>query len=249
LIPKGQASVSSTGVASAIGTETSGLNSELFLQAVNPGSAGNVQVIFQANAGITAGNETVQYDPTAKTLTFQISTSPPPTTANDIIAALKNNPAADAEFTASLDTSTDPSNDGSGAVAPQSIQMYGGTEVLTGSDSNPQQTDSIFNALSRLSTALNDNDNSAIQQSMTLLSNSMQNLGSARDELGVQEQSLSSLNTAISNEQINLQSAMSTEYDTNMVTAISNYTGAQIAYQATLQTTASMLKMTLLNYL
>ena len=58
-----------------------------------------MQVVFQANAGITAGNETVQYDPTANTLTFQIS---PQTTANDIIAALQNNPTASAAFTASL---------------------------------------------------------------------------------------------------------------------------------------------------
>ena len=57
------------------------------------------------------------------------------------------------------------------------------------------------------------------------------------------------INTQISNEQLNLQSAMSTDYDTDMASAVSDYTSAQIAYQATLETTASMLKMTLLNYL
>ena len=50
-----------------------------------------------------------------------------------------------------------------------------------------------------------------MQQSMTLLTNSMQTLGNARDELGVQEQSLSSINTQINNEQLNVQSAMSTD--------------------------------------
>jgi flagellar hook-associated protein 3 FlgL len=127
--------------------------------------------------------------------------------------------------------------------------MSGGADVLTGSDSNPQQTDSVFNALSRLGTALTKNDQPAIQQSMTLLSNSMQNLGSARDQLGIQEQSLTSLNTQISNEQTNLQSTMSTDYDTNMTSAVSDYSSAEIAYQATLETSANMLKMTLLNYL
>ena len=77
----------------------------------------------------------------------------------------------------------------------------------------------------------------------------MQTLDNARDQLGVQEQSLTTLNTQISNEQTNLQSAMSTDYDTDMAAPSSNYTSAQIAYQATLETTASMLKMTLLNYL
>ena len=223
LIPAGQTSATSTAVFTAGGVEASGPNSELFFQAVNPGSAGNVQVIFQANANITAGNETVQYDPTAETLTFQISAGQPPTTANDIIAALQGNPAASAAFTASLDTYGDPGNDGSGTVGPQSIQMSGGADVLTGSDSNPQQTDSVFNALSRLGTALKNNDQGAIQQAMTLLSNSMQNLGSARDQLGIQEQSLTALNTQISNEQTNLQSTMSTDYDTNMASAVSDY--------------------------
>jgi flagellin-like hook-associated protein FlgL len=229
--------------------ESSGVNSGLLFQAVNPGTAGNVQIAFQSNPNITAGGETVDYDPTAKTLTFQISTSQPPTTASDIIAALQNNPAASAAFTARLYSPSDPTDDGSGAVSPQVLQMSGGEDVLTGSDTNPQQTDSAFNALIRLGTALQNNNQGAIQQAMTLLSNSMQTLGNARDQLGVQEQSLTTLNTQISNEQTNLQSAMSTDYDTDMTSAVSDYTSAQVAYQATLETTANMLKMTLLNYL
>ena len=247
LVPKGQTSATSAATTTvASGWESSGPNSELIFQAVNPGNAGNVQVSFQTNPAITEGNETVQYNATAGTLTFQIS---PQTTANDIIAALENDPAASAAFTASLNTYNDPGNNGSGIVQPQSIQMFGGQEVLTGSDTNPQQTDSVFNALLKLGTALQNNDNTAIQQAMALLSNSMQNLGNARDQLGVQEQSLSTINTQISNEQLNLQSAMATDYDTDMASAISDYASAQITYQATLQTTATVLKMTLLNYI
>jgi len=124
-----------------------------------------------------------------------------------------------------------------------------GTAVLTGSDTSMQQTDSVFTALSSLGTALTNNDTGAVQQAMTLLSNSMQNLDNTRDQLGIQEQSMSSINTQISTEQTNLQSAMSTDYDTDMASAIANYTSAQIAYQATLQMTADTMRMTLLNYL
>jgi len=235
-------------VTMANGTAAFGSNSELRFQAVNPGAAGNVTVSFQYNPNITAGNETVQYDPTANTLTFQVSSQ---TTANDIIAALKNNPTASAAFTASLDTSRDPNNNGNGIVQqPQSFATTGGEEeVLTGSDTNPQQTDSVFNALLKLGTAIQNNDNPAIQQAMTLLSNSIQNLNNAHDALGVQEQALSTTNTQLSDQQINLQSAMSTDYDTNMANAIADYTTEQIAYQATLETTASIMKMTLLSYL
>ena len=229
------------------GTAAFGANSELLFKAVNPGTAGNAQVVFTLAAPpINAGAETAQYDPTTNTLTFNISQQ---STANDIIAALQANPAANAAFTASLDTSNDPNNNGNGVVLPQSIQMSGGQEVLTGSDTNPQQTDSIFTALIRLGTALQNNDSGAVQQAMGLLSNSMQNLGNTREQLGVQEQSLSTLTTQITNEQTNLKSAMSTNYDTDMTSAVSDYTSAQIAYQATLEVTASMLKMTLLNYL
>ena len=247
LVAQGQTSATSAATAAvASGWETSGANSELLFSAVNPGNAGNVQVIFQADPSVTEGNETAQYDASAGTLTFRISSQ---TTANDIIAALQKDPMAGAAFTASLDTSTDPANDGSGVVQPQQITMSGGEEALTGSDANPQETDSVFTALERLGTALNGNDSAAVQRAMGLLSNSMQNVNNTREQVGVQEQSLSTLTTQINNEELGLQSTMSTDYDTDMASAISDYTTAQISYQATLETTASLLKMTLLNYL
>lgn len=247
LIPTGQSSAVSSSAATASGTVVSGPNSGLLFQAVNPGPAGNVQVVFQENAGVTQGNETVQYDPVAKTLTFQVSAQ---STASNVISALQNNATASAAFTASLDTASDPGNTGNGVVQPQQIAMTGGNDVsLTGSDTNPQQTDSIFTALLNLGKALTNNDNVAIQQAMSLLSGSMQNLSNARDELGVQEQSLTTINTQIGTEQINLQSTMSTSYDTDMASTIADYSTAQIAYQAALQMAAGMLKTTLLNYL
>jgi flagellin-like hook-associated protein FlgL len=100
-----------------------------------------------------------------------------------------------------------------------------------------------------LGTALSNNDNAAEQRAMSLLTSTVQNLGSARQFLGVQEQSLSTISTQISNETNNLQSAMSTDYGTDMASAISSYTSAQIAYQATLQLAASTFRVTLLNYL
>jgi flagellar hook-associated protein 3 len=246
LVPPGQTSAQAAASPAAQATVSSGPNSELLFQAVNGGTTGNVQVVFQTNAGVTQGNETVAYDPVAKTLTFQIS---PQSTANNIIAALQNNPTASAAFTASLDTTNDPTNDGSGVVQPQTVQMTGGQSItLAGSDVNPQETGSIFNALIKLSAAFQSNDNASIQRAMGLLSTSMQNLGNTRAELGVHEQALSTVSTQIANEELNLQSAMSNSYDTDMASAVSQYTAAQISYEATLQTTATLLKMTLLNF-
>jgi flagellar hook-associated protein 3 len=247
LVPAGQTSSQAAAAPAAQASVSSGPNSELLFQAVNGGTAGNVQVIFQTNAGVTQGNETVAYDPAAKTLTFQIS---PQTTANNVIAALQGNAAASAAITASLDTSNDPANNGSGVVQPQTAQMTGGQSItLAGSDVNPQETGSIFNALIKLGAAFQSGDNASVQRAMGLLSTSMQNLGNTRTELGAREQSLSAVSTQIDNEELNLKSAMSKSYDTDMANAVSQYTAAQIAYQATLQTTASLLKMTLLNFI
>ncbi len=109
------------------GTATLGSNSELTFQAVDPGTYGNAQVQFQVNPASTAGNETVNYDSTADTLTFTIS---PQSTANDIIAALQNS-AYSGQFTASLDTSSDANNNGTGVVQAQTIQMSGGQDSAT----------------------------------------------------------------------------------------------------------------------
>ncbi len=181
----------------------------------------------------------------ATTLTAQLAT------IGNGIELTDSNPAngpivvtASSQSTAAVDVGLVPT----GQASATSTVTAGGA-VLTGSDPNPQQTDSIFTALIQLGEAFQNNDNAAAQQSMTLLSNSVQNLSNARDQLGIQEQALSTLNTQINNEQISLKSAMSTDYDTDMASAVSDYTSAQIAYQATLEMTANMLKITLLNYL
>ena len=247
LVPAGQTTAQVAAAPPAQATVDSGPNSELLLQAVNGDTAGNVQAYFEVTQGITQGNEVVNYVPSANALVFEIS---PQSTANNVIAALQKNAQASAEFTATLDTSSDPTNNGSGVVQPQTVQLSGGQPIsLTGSDVNPQETDSIFNALIKLGAALQSDNTAQVQRTMGLLTASMQTLSDARDQLGVNEQSLSTINTQISNEQLNLQTAMSNSYDTDMASAVSQYTAAQIAYQATLQTTANLLQLSLMNYI
>lgn len=247
LIPAGQTSAGAAAAPPAQATVDSGPNSELLLQAVHGGTAGNVPAYFEVTPGITEGNEVVNYDSSANALVFEIS---PQTTANDVIAAVQNNPQVSAQFTATLDTSNDPTNNGSGVVQPQTVQLTGGEPLtLTGSDPNPQETDSIFNALIKLGAALQSDNTAQVQRTMGLLTASMQTLSNARQQLGVNEQSLTTISTQLSNEQVNLQSAMSNSYDTDMASAVSQYTAAQIAYQASLQTTANLLQLSLMNYI
>jgi len=84
-----------------------------------------------------------------------------------------------------------------------------GSQVLTGADVNPRETESIFTALVRLRAALETYDPIEADRAMDLLDQSALNLNFARAELGAR----------------------------------------QLAYEASLRSTASILQMSLLNYL
>ncbi len=151
----------------------------------------------------------------------------------------------DAGSTAAVDLGLLPAAQSSAS----STAAAGGLQVLSGADVNPQQTQSIFSALINLSNALQSNDSAGQQQAMTMLTNSTQNLSNVRADLGAQEQGLSTVSTQLASQKTQLQSTMSTDYDADMAQVLSEFTAAQTAYQASLEATGAMLKMTLLNYL
>ncbi|HUT11147.1 MAG TPA: flagellin [Thermoguttaceae bacterium] len=149
LVPEGQESYSAAAPLLVTSTTT---KSNLIFTADNPGAeVAGVRVVFE-----DTGTGNVTYDPTAKTLTFGITTAPPAaaTTAADIIAWLEASPAG-AEFSAELDPA-DTDSDGSGNVedtdpfAPPLLGDEGGTEasatvVFSGTDN-----DLVFRAKSAL---------------------------------------------------------------------------------------------------
>ena len=65
----------------------------------------------------------------------------------------------------------------------------------------------------------------------------------------MQEQGVTALQAYQQNENTQLQSSLSNEYDTDFAQAATNFSSQEIAYQASLQTMATLMKMTLLNYL
>lgn len=110
---------------------SSGVNGDIAFTAVQTGAAyDGVTVQFVDNGGVTQGNETVTYDGNAKTLTFDIDAGA--TTANDVIAALENNPAVSALFTANPGTG----GDGSGLISlTDTTTTSGGAAVSAGAES------------------------------------------------------------------------------------------------------------------
>ena len=238
-----------TAAASASATVTSaGLNNDLVFTAVQPGPAMNgVQVKF-IDTGLGAGAETVSYNAGTKTLTFNMNT--PTATANRVIAVLAANPAVAAQFSASLAPADGSPNNGTALInmAATGALAGGAPQMINGADTNPQEVAGVFTALERLKTALTNNNMLGIDRAASLLTNAQQSVNYVHAELGTNEQSMTAVLSSLSNQQIQLQSAHSQSVDVDLSVAISEFLGKQAAFQASLQATGAISKMTLLNY-
>ncbi len=243
LIPEGQSSQSSTtaGVAASatIFSADAVPNNEIVFTAVQAGPSMNgVQVVF--NPPVPGGPIAFTFDANTNTLTVD-SNAAPPSTANNIIAAL----AGDPRFTATLPTGSD----GSGLVAATAATLAGGTQTLTGADVNPLETEGLLTALLRLQSALEVDDIEEAHRAIDLLDQEVVSLNFSRAELGARQQGLDIMQMRLEDENVNLRTSLSEDFDVDMVEAISEFTGRQIAMEASLRTSAAILQMTLLNYL
>ena len=122
-------------------------------------------------------------------------------------------------FSVTLDTTTDPTNDGTGrsprrfSPPDRFTPWEARPRRLSGTDTNPQETAGVFNALLRLTTALNSNDQAEIQRDATQLQQASQNLSVTQASLGAEEQTLSSVQTQLTSQNTQLQSLLSNNQD------------------------------------
>ena len=250
LVPAGQTDASSSQPTTASANVSWGPNTALTFTAKQPGVQGNALIVFQEQANLQPGAESVSYNAAGNTLTFQVG---PQTTANTIVNLLNDgvsDPAATAAFSVAVDKSSDPTNDASGVVGATTAFMTGGqAPSLTGTDVNPQETQSVFNAMLKLRDALQNNDAPAEQRAMPLLDNSVANMNNAQAELGAREQGLQTVSDQITSEQTQLQSAMSTDYDADLTQAASDLMSRQTAYEASLRAISTTFQVTLFTYL
>ena len=178
-------------------------------------------------------------NPSNPTLTFYFI--PGVTTGNDIVQLLHQSSAA-SEFSAQVTGS------GDGLVTACARPMTD-EAMLQGSDVNPQENSGVFTALSLLQNGLTTNNSAETQRAMSMLGTAITQVSFSQAEIGVQQQNLTALQTQQSNQNLQLQQSLSNVYDTDFASAASTFTAEQLAYQATLQTSASIMKMSLLNYL
>ena len=125
----------------------------------------------------------------------------------------------------------------------------GGVEVLTGNDVNPTEVAGAFTALVRLSAALKANDPVQIARAIELLDSSSLQLNNTRAEIGARQLGLDTLKSRLDSEVISLKDSLSQEIEVDLAQAISDLTARQTAYQATLQTTATVSRLNLLDFL
>ncbi len=136
---------------------------------------------------------------------------------------------------------------GSTTSAPATVSAVGGD--LSGTDPNPQEVSGVFDTLLRLQQALTTDDQPEIQRTTALLDTDSSRVSLAQSELGVREQGLSTTQANLQNNATTLQGQLSQNLDVDLTQAISDLTSRQTAFQAALQTTAIISKLTLLNYL
>jgi len=224
-----------------------GANNDITITADSTGAASNGVKIAFINSGNPAS---ATFDATSNTITFDVN--PATTTANQLVALAAASPSVSAGFTLSL-SNTDTGNTGAGTLGsfPSSPPSLAGGQgqTLTGSDVNPQQVPGLFSAVLQLQTALKNNDTAGVQSALTTLTTATTTLDNAQAQVGFELQSIASQQTNLSNVQIQLQSASSDVLGANITEVISNLLSTQNSYQASLQATGLVSKLSLLNYI
>lgn len=134
-------------------------------------------------------------------------------------------------------------------LIPPGADSASSASVFTGTDRNYLESESVFTTLIQLRDALAANDTAAISRAAEKLDVDINRVVFARSEVGARQQGLQISQRTLEDEDVQLRSALSDEIDVDLVEAISNLTARQISLQASLQATANLLQMSLLNFL
>jgi flagellar hook-associated protein 3 len=130
-----------------------------------------------------------------------------------------------------------------GLTAPQS----GG--VITGSDVDPVTPQGIFANLQKLETALESNDQDGITAAAQGLQTDHDRVVQIHGQVGAQVQEFQSRQDSLDNQNLATQALLSSLQDTDFTEAISKFQTLQTSLQATLQSSAQILNMSLLDFL
>jgi flagellin-like hook-associated protein FlgL len=203
-----------------------------------------VEIVFENT--LVGDTATAVYDSSAKRLTISLDETA--TTANSIVAAIQG----EGTFSAVLDTSGDPTNDGSGIVGTSGAvgtTAGGRAEVFVGADRNPQEVDGVFNTLLRLTDAIQNFDLAGMSRAIELLDADLERVNFGRAEVGARGRALDTLRARIDDEEVQLKATLSVEIDVDFTEAVSKLAARQASLEASLRLTAQVFQLSLLKFI
>jgi len=136
-----------------------------------------------------------------------------------------------------------------GFVPEGQTESRGGSGTLQSTDRNYLETASVFSTLTRLRDALTSGDIQAIERAIASIDQDIDRVSFARAEVGARQQGLELAQYNLQDEEVLLRSALSDEIDVDMVQAISDFTARQASLEASLRASASILQLSLLNFI
>jgi flagellar hook-associated protein 3 FlgL len=127
--------------------------------------------------------------------------------------------------------------------------LVGTAYVVTGRDANPQEVKGVFNSLIRLRDAITSQDSVAVSRAVELVDQDLSRLSLSRGSLGVQQQRIDDLKSLQEENKIELKADESRNLEADLAATITELTGRQAAYEASLKLLASASQLTLFNFL
>jgi flagellin-like hook-associated protein FlgL len=192
---------------------------------------------------VAAAANNATFDAAGKVLTVEVAAG---ATVSDVLGAINT----EGTFAASLASgATTTLGDTVTATGDVGLTSGGAAATIATGDHNLREVVGVFNVLVRLADALRTNDEREIERILAQLDDVSENVTLSRADIGARQQSLDVLNQRIDTEVIDLKAVLSNEIEVDLTEAISNLAGKQASYQASLQMTAQIVRLTLLDYL
>jgi flagellar hook-associated protein 3 len=132
---------------------------------------------------------------------------------------------------------------------PAGVTTEGANQVLKSADTHTHEAESMFTTLVRLRTALENNDVEELGRTLARLDTDISRLNFSRSDIGGRLQNLDVIDVRLQDENVELRSALSQDLDVDLIDAISQLTSRQYAFEASLRTSASLMQLSLLNFL
>ncbi|WP_046212868.1 flagellar hook-associated protein FlgL [Paenibacillus wulumuqiensis] len=110
-------------------------------------------------------------------------------------------------------------------------------------------TDNVFATLDRLNTALTNGDHEAITKEISNIESRKDKMVTSRAEIGAKTNRVDLINNRLDDRRLNVTTLQARVEDADITETLIKTTTAQTVYQAALQTSASVMQMSLVNFL